>query len=93
MERKESVNISDYYLIDIIAVNETFNIQLKSQIEEILGRIDYNKLYNNLRYPYYSPKNKIFVHVEYNKKDYEQIVNESFKQLKNYISNLYKISM
>ena len=26
MERKEIVNISDYYLIDIIAVNETFNL-------------------------------------------------------------------
>ena len=90
---KHSIKELIFFLIDIIAVNETFNIQLKSQIEEILGRIDYNKLYNNLRYPYYSPKNKIFVHVEYNKKDYEQIVNESFKQLKNYISNLYKISM
>ena len=93
--KNHSIKELTFLLIDIIIpdTEKTLKNQLKIQIEEILGRIDYNKLYNNLRYPYYSPKNKIFVHVEYNKKDYEQIVNESFKQLKNYISNLYKISM
>lgn len=90
---KHSIKELIFFLIDIIVVNDTFNKQLKFQIEEILGKIDYNKLHNNLRYPYYSPKNKMFIHVEYNKEDYEKIVDENFEQLKNYVSNLYKISM
>lgn len=90
---KHSIKELIFFLIDVIVVNEIFNKQLKSQIEEILGKIDYNKLHNNLRYPYYSLKNKTFIHVEYTKEDYNKIVNENFEQLKNYISSLYKISM
>lgn len=88
---KHSIKELLFFLIDIIVVNEIFNKQLKYQVEEILGEIDYNKLHNNLRYPYYSPKRKTFIYVEYNKEDYEQIVNDNFKQLKNYISSLYRI--
>ena len=40
MERKEIVNISDYYLIDIIAVNETFNLTGKKSPTSIGGAMN-----------------------------------------------------
>ena len=83
-----------FFLIDIKIPDrdKNFKNQIKIQIEEILGKIDYNRLHNNLRYPFYSSKTKEFVSVEYNEKDYDQIVNISFKQLKKYIDDLYKIN-
>lgn len=88
---KHSIKDLMFFIIDIIVIDENMKNQIKNQIENILGKIDYQRLHNNLRYPYYSPKTKEFLQVEYTKEDYEKIVNESFKQLKTYIENLYKI--
>lgn len=82
-----------FLLIDIIIpdTKETLKNQLKIQIEDILGKINYDRLHNNLRYPYYNSKTKEFLFTEYNKNDYEQIVNKSFELLKSYIYDLYKL--
>ena len=91
--KNHSIKELIFLLIDIIIpdAEKTLKNQLKTQIESILGKINYDRLHNNLRYPYYNFKSKEFLFIEYNKNDYEQIVNNSFKQLKNYMYNLYKL--
>lgn len=77
-------------LIEISVADKLIREQLSSQVREILGKINYDKLHNNLRYPYYNPRTKEFVATIYTEKDYDEIVNVSFKKLKDYVSQLYR---
>lgn len=79
-----------FLLIDIVVTEDNMKDQLKNQINKFLGNIKYNKLYNNLRYPYYSIKDKEFLFIEYNEEDYKQIVSYS-SNLKAYLKDFYKI--
>ena len=79
-----------FLLIDIVVTEENMKKQLKVQINNFLGNIEYNRLYNNLRYPYYSKKNKEFLFVDYDEEDYKQIVKNSLN-LKYYLRDFYKI--
>jgi hypothetical protein len=93
---KHSIKDLMIFLINISVpdkpiTNKLFKEQLSNQVKEILGEINYDTLHNNLRYPYYNSKSKEFVTFIYEEKDYKKI-NETFKKLKIYISQLYKIN-
>lgn len=87
---KHSIKDLMILLIEISVADKLIREQLSSQVREILGKINYDKLHNNLRYPYYNPRTKEFVATIYTEKDYEEIVNVSFKKLKDYVSQLYR---
>ncbi len=66
---------------------------LRERNEEIvskLGDIDYRKLHNNLRYPFYSSKFDIYSIVSYTADDYRFVENVLFK-LKAYSRDLNRI--
>lgn len=88
---KHSIKDLMILLIEITVADKLIREQLNKQIQEILGRINYDKLHNNLRYPYYNLREKEFISITYTKNDYEEIVNDTFKKLKNYVSQFYRL--
>lgn len=88
---KHSIEELILFLVDILEEDGVRKEQLKTQIESILGRINYKALYNNIRYPYFKKDNNSFFFIEYSKDDYENLVNDVFEQLKRYIKELYRL--
>lgn len=91
MNRHHSLEKAIEFLLHIISTDEGLKEQIRYQIHErTLGGIEFQKLHNNLRYPFYSHKYDSYSVVEYTKEDCEFIHN-GLVSLKNYLSQLNRI--
>ena len=77
-------------LIDVSVGDLNTREQMKSQINELLKRVDYMKLNNTLRYPIYDKWKKCYREVCYTEKEYREIVEVKYEQLRKYIEEIFK---
>lgn len=77
-------------LIDVSSSEAIMREHIKKQVDQVLEGVDYRKLHNNLRYPYYNNwKNKNYM-IEYRREDYNEIVGNQFEKLRKIIKELFK---
>lgn len=93
--RKRNQNHSIYdaieFLVEIISSDKNIQYQIKDQINRyVLEDINFQKLHNNLRYPFYSSRYDSYTCIDFNKDDCEVIENK-LKALKNYLNQLQRL--
>ena len=77
-------------LIDVYVGDETTRIQMKKQTDILLKKIGYLNLNSALRYPIYDDYKKCYMESCYTEKDYKEIVEVKYEQLRKYIEEIFK---
>ncbi|WP_410207627.1 HEPN domain-containing protein [Fusobacterium sp.] len=78
------------FLIDVSVGDMSTREQMKKQTNELLKKIDYMRLNNTLRYPVYDKWKKCYKEICYTEKEYKEIVEEKYGQLRRYIEEIFK---
>lgn len=89
--RHHSIESSGDFLLQIYCVDSTIKNQIKKMFDDaIFSDIHFNKLHNNLRYPFYNNKNKYHLMCQYTDEDCTFIENK-LKNLKSFLNDLDKL--
>lgn len=79
------------FLIEIISADSTVQNQIKRQLNEyVFENINFQKLHNNLRYPFYNTKFNSYSSVEFTLNDCE-IIQKKLNDLKTYLEQLNRL--
>jgi hypothetical protein len=88
--RNHSLNDAIEFLLEILGTNEMIKKQIKNQMDNIFGDINFQFLHNNLRYPFYSEKHNDYSMIDFSLADCQFIENKN-NILKKYLSELDRL--
>jgi len=88
--RTHSVESAVEFLIEIVSTDKLIQEQVSKQISYyVLGKTEYSKLHNNLRYPAYFSKYDSYSTLDVNKNDYDELKNR-LSLLRKFLDDLHK---
>ncbi|KGN00178.1 hypothetical protein Z969_10020 [Clostridium novyi A str. 4570] len=86
-----SIDNAIEFLVEIISPDKNIQQQIKSQLDKyVLQDINFQKLHNNLRYPFYNLKNNSYSCIDFNKRDCE-VIEKKLTDLKIYLNQLQRL--
>ena len=89
--KNHSLDASIEFLIDTITTDNIIKEQIKDMFNErVFNGLKSRSLHNNLRYPYYSEHNNVYLRFEYTKNDFNYIL-EMSENLKKFLNDIHKI--
>ena len=89
--RHHSIDEAVKLLLSIISSDSLVKNQIQTQLNEVLGNINYIHLHNNLRYPSFSLKDKKYFSLEVNESDSKEII-KILNLLKEFLKDFHKIN-
>ena len=91
LNKHHSIETSGAFLLDIYCVDHNVKNQIKIMFEAaVFGDIQFNRLHNNLRYPFYNQNRKTFLSCHYEKEDCE-VIELKLHNLKQFLNDLDKL--
>jgi hypothetical protein len=90
--RNHSVDEAVELLLNILSGDDLVTQQIKDQLEKVLGNIKYHHLHNNLRYPSFNPREKLYFTLDVNEIDAQNII-KTLELLKDFLKDFHKIQM
>lgn len=78
------------FLLDVCTTDKTIKQQVREQLIRTLGNIDYQRLHNSLRYPFYSSRENSYSSIIYSMDDCQYLQN-CLNSLKLYLKDLDKL--
>ena len=90
LNKHHSIETSGAFLLDIYCIDSNTKKHIKSMFDSmVFGDIHFNKLHNNLRYPFFNPHKKSFFSSNYGKEDCE-LIEIKLENLKKFLDGLDK---
>ena len=91
LNRHHSIETSGELLLNIYCVDSTVKSQIKKMFDSaVFGDVHFNKLHNNLRYPFYNVNKNVFFSCQYSNKDCE-LIEIKLNNLKKFLEDLDKL--
>ena len=90
--RNHSIDEAVELLLNILSGDDLVKQQIKKQLEIVLGDTKYHYLHNNLRYPSFSQKEKLYFILDVNEIDAKKIM-KTLELLKDFLKDFHKIKI
>lgn len=91
LNKHHSIETAGDLLLKIYCTDTNTQTQIKNMFDSVIfSDIHFNKLHNNLRYPFYNPKKNAFFSCSYKKEDCE-FIEVRLKNLKKFLNDLDKL--
>jgi len=90
--RTHSVESAVEFLIEIVSTDKLVQGQVSQQISSyVLGKTEYSRLHNDLRYPVYFKKHDSYSALDLNKNDYDEL-KKRLSLLRRFLDDLHKVT-